>query len=185
LPQPRKSIARDIDEQKQYRVIRLIANFDCFDDVRSTDLLPEETAESKTFDTIQWVSVLPVGLSGLPAEGTGTGKAVRCVLQPINSSYASENISRLKMGRSQTVPSNRLVSPRARELPAHRPESFLPAWPDDRLPGTVAPGCHRAASPQKIGDRPLVLDDRQAQRRIADVVLNIDVSATIQEQHSH
>ena len=27
-------------------------------DVRSTDLLPEETAESKTFDTIQWVSVL-------------------------------------------------------------------------------------------------------------------------------
>ena len=27
-------------------------------DVRSTDLLPEEAAESKTFDTIQWVSVL-------------------------------------------------------------------------------------------------------------------------------
>jgi uncharacterized alpha-E superfamily protein len=47
-----------------YQFLRIGRNLERADmttriiDVRSTDLLPEETAESKTFDTIQWVSVL-------------------------------------------------------------------------------------------------------------------------------
>ena len=47
-----------------YQFLRIGRNLERADmttriiDVRSTDLLPEETAESKAFDTIQWVSVL-------------------------------------------------------------------------------------------------------------------------------
>ena len=47
-----------------YQFLRIGRNLERADmttriiDVRSTDLLPEEAAESKTFDTIQWVSVL-------------------------------------------------------------------------------------------------------------------------------
>jgi uncharacterized alpha-E superfamily protein len=47
-----------------YQFLRIGRNLERADmttriiDVRSTDLLPEETADSKTFDTIQWVSVL-------------------------------------------------------------------------------------------------------------------------------
>ena len=47
-----------------YQFLRIGRNLERADmttriiDVRSTDLLPEETAESKPFDTIQWVSVL-------------------------------------------------------------------------------------------------------------------------------
>ncbi len=53
-------IARD----EAYQFLRIGRNLERADmttriiDVRSADLLPEETAESKAFDTIQWMSIL-------------------------------------------------------------------------------------------------------------------------------
>ena len=54
------TMARD----EAYQFLRIGRNLERADmttriiDVRSTDLLPEETPESKAFDTIQWISVL-------------------------------------------------------------------------------------------------------------------------------